>query len=330
MNIATIPARQPLRQPWSREQLVRQRALALCNSIDLSTRKNYRSACNSYLAFVHLHNFPVEPTAETLSFFVVFMSHHISPRSVKTYLSGLVNQLQPYLPDVLEARHSCLVKRTMDGCLKLLAEPTERKEALTLTDVRHIITHFSGTLDNDNLLFVAMFLSAFFALHHLGELAFPDDTKIRNWRKIIRQSSVTFHPNRYGYTLPSHKADHQFQGSKVVVWGEQFGYPTLTHFQSYLKSRDAKFPLASPLWLTSTGSVPTRAFFIRRMHSFFPPEIAGQSLRAGGATMLAEKGAAPFIIQAAGRWSSEAFRLYVRKNPFLLQALLFSNPSASF
>ena len=47
-------------------------------------------------------------------------------------------------------------------------------------------------------------------------------------------------------------------------------------------------------------------------------DIAGQSLRAGGATMLAEMGFAPHIIQAAGRWSSEAFQIYVRKNPFLL------------
>ena len=207
MNIATIPARQPSRQPWSREQLVCRWALALSNSIDLSTRKNYGSACNSYLTFVCLHDLLVEPTPETLSFFVIFMSSHI-------------NQLQPYFPDVLEARHSTLVKRTMEGCLKLHAEPTERKEALTLSDVNHIITRFADTHDHDDLLFVAMFLTVFFTLHRLGELAFPDNSTIRNWCKVIHRSSVTFHPNRYGYTLPSHKADRQFQGSKVVVWGD--------------------------------------------------------------------------------------------------------------
>ena len=329
MNIATIPARQPSRQPWSREMLLRKRALALSNSIDQSTRKNYGSACNSYLTFVRIHNFPVEPTPETLSFFVVFMSHHISPRSVRTYLSGLVNQLQPFFPDVHDARHSKLVTRTLDGCLKLHAEPTNRKQALSLDDIAKVLTHYAGTLDHDNLLFVALMLTAFFALHRLGELTFPDDASIRDWRKIIRRSSVTFHPNRYGYSLPSHKADREFEGSQVVVWGEQFGYPTLQHFTSYLKSRDAKFPLASPLWLTSAGRVPTRAFFIRRMRTFFPPELAGQSLRAGGTTMLAEKGCAPYLIQAAGRWSSKAFRIYIRKNPFILQALLFANPSSS-
>ena len=329
MNLFPTKARQPARQPWSREQLVCARALALSNSIDLSTRKCYGSACNSYLTFVRLHNFPVEPTSETLSFFIVFMSHHISPRSVKTYLSGLVNQLLPFFPNVSEARSSPLVKKTLQGCLKLKSQPTKRKQALSLADISLITSHFANSTDHDTLLFISLLLTAFFALHRLGELTFPNDTTICDWRKVIRRSSVSLHPDRYGFTLPAHKADRQFEGSTIIVWGEQFGCPSLKHFTSYLQSRDAKFPLASPLWLTSTGLVPTCAFFISHLHTFFPPHIAGQSLRAGGATMLAEKGAAPYIIQAAGRWSSEAFRIYVCKNPFLLQALLFANPSSS-
>jgi len=247
MNLATIPAR----QPWPREQLVRTRALALSNAIDLSTRKNYGSACNSYLTFVCLHKLPVDPTPKTLSFFVMFTSHHISPRSVKTYLSGLVNQLQPFFPDILEARHSRLVTRTLDGCLKLKSKPTARKQALSLDDVTRVQTHFAGSNNHDNLLFVSLLLTAFFALHRLGELTFSDDKTLRDWRKIIRRSSVTLYSDRYGYTLPAHKADCEFEGGRVVVWGEQFGHPTLPPFISYLESRDTKFPLAFPLWLTS-------------------------------------------------------------------------------
>jgi hypothetical protein len=59
----------------------------------------YSSALNSYLAFTRLHNFPTEPTEDTLSFFVVFMSRHINPRSVSTYLSGIAQQLEPFFPD---------------------------------------------------------------------------------------------------------------------------------------------------------------------------------------------------------------------------------------
>ena len=78
-------------------------------------------------------------------------------------------------------------------------------------------------------------------------------------------------------------------------------------FLNYLNSRDKYFPLHPELWLTSKGSVPTRHWFMSCLRKFFPKEIAGQSLRSGGATSLAEAGADLETIQAAGRWSSEHF-----------------------
>jgi len=329
MNFSPFPARQPVRQPWSRDRLVRERALALSNSIDLSTQKCYGSACNSYLSFVRMHDIPVEPTPDTLSFFVVYMSHHISPRSVATYLSGLVSQLEPFFPDVRAARHSRLVKRTMQGCLKMLAKPTSRKRALSRADVDNVLLRYSGAHLHDDLLFLSLFLTGFFALMRLGDLIFPDDRSVRDWRKVIRRSSVSVFADRYEFTLPSHKADHQFEGNRVLVCGQQFSYPSLHHFVEYLRSRDTLFPLASPLWLLSNGSVPTRSFFISRLRAIFAKDVAGQSMRAGGATMMAELGYPPHLIQAAGRWSSEAFRIYVRKSPFFLQALIFASSQAS-
>jgi len=92
---------------------------------------------------------------------------------------------------------------------------------------------------------------------------------------------------------------------------------------AYLATRDNKFPFSSPLWLTSAGVVPTQSFFIKRLRCFSNSDTAGQSLRAGGATSLAENGVPPSIIQAIGRWASDAFKIYIRKNPVLIQALLF-------
>ena len=59
------------------------------------------------------------------------------------------------------------------------------------------------------------------------------------------------------------------------------------------------------------------------MHLFFADDIAGQSMRAGGATSLAENSIPPHLIQAIGHWASLAFQIYIRENPVLLQALLF-------
>ena len=47
-------------------------------------------------------------------------------------------------------------------------------------------------------------------------------------------------------------------------------------------------------------------------------------MRTGGATSLAENGVPPSIIQLIGRWTSDAFFIYICKSPVLIQALLYS------
>ena len=93
-------SRQPAREAWSRDKLLRERAIALGQATDSSTQNSYSSALNSYLNFVRLHNLPVEPTVDTLSLYAVYMSHHINPRSVTSHLSDICQQLEPYFPNV--------------------------------------------------------------------------------------------------------------------------------------------------------------------------------------------------------------------------------------
>jgi len=176
-------ARQPTWTPWSHERLVHERAIALGHAIDCSMVKSYSSALNSYLEFVKNHGYPVEPTPDTLSLFTVYMSHHISPHSVNNYLSGIVHQLEPHFPDVWTARSSRLVQRTLRGCMKMKSKPTKRKQPLSIADLCNVINHYQVP-SHDDLLFLAMLLTGFCALMRLGELSFPNDTSIRDWRKV--------------------------------------------------------------------------------------------------------------------------------------------------
>ena len=324
MITPTIPSRQPKRVAWSRERLQRERAIALGQAIDNSTWNTYGSALNSYLSFVRNHDFPVDPTPNTLSFFTVYMCHHIKPKSVDSYLSGICHQLEPYFPEVRKARSSTLVQRTLQGCMRLRGQPPSRKRALTLDDLGTVISHYCTSTAHDDLLFLTIITTGFFALMRLGELSFPDNIALRDWRKVTKCSSVELTTNYYSFFLPTDKADHIFEGHKIIVMAKQVRHNPLLLFTNYLRARDLAFPLASPLWLTSAGQVPTRSFFIRRLRLFFKNDVAGQSMRAGGATSLAENGAPPSIIQGMGRWSSETFNIYVRKSPVLIHALILA------
>jgi hypothetical protein len=322
MIISHVRARQPTREPWTRERLVRERAIALGQAIDISTWKNYGSALNSYLSFVRMHNMSVEPTPDTLSLFTVYMSHHIKPDSVDTYLSGICQQLEPYFPHVREARKSRLVHRTLQGCKRLRGTPTMRKRALTIEDLNRVCITYSQNPSHDDLLFCTQLCVGFFALMRLGELTWPEDKDLRDPRKLTRRNSVIVNEMFFQFFLPGHKADKFFEGNIIILRPNPFPCNPMSLFHDYLQSRDRMFPLSFPLWLKSNGSVPTRSFFVRRLRLFFEKDVCGQSMRAGGATSLAENGVAPHIIQGIGRWASEAWHIYIRKHPVLLQAML--------
>jgi hypothetical protein len=79
---------------WTTAKLIHEWAIALGYVIDKSTNLMYTSALNSYINFCTLHVFPLKPTNETMLFFVIYMSHHITPKLVDSYLSGIRNQLE--------------------------------------------------------------------------------------------------------------------------------------------------------------------------------------------------------------------------------------------
>jgi hypothetical protein len=321
---AAVRSRQPPRTAWTLERLVHERSVALGQTVANGTWHSYGSALNSYLEFVRLHKFNVEPTPDTLSFYTVFMCRHIKPDSVASYLSGICHQLEPYFPNIRTICKNPLVSRTLAGCKRLYNTPTHRKRALTRDDLDLICDHYRLSTDHDDKLFVAMVTTGFFALMRLGELTDADNTELRDPRKTIRRWSVKVTSEHFSFFLPGHKGDRFFEGNTVVVPSNTSKHDPFRAFLSYLQSRDTLFPLSSPLWLLRNGRVPTRSWFIRRLRVFFDSSVAGQSMRAGGATTMAEMGVPPHLIQAAGRWKSEAFQIYVRKNPILIQALLFS------
>ncbi len=320
----TPGSRQKAREPWTLEKLYHERCLALGSAIDTSTLGPYNSALNSYITFCKIHNFPIQPTVDTMSYYTVFMSAHIKPESVSTYLSGICNRLENFFPDVREIRNSPIVSRTLKGCKRLKGSEVKRKAPLSREDIRHAIKTLTPSSEYDDALFLTILVTSFNGLLRLAELSMPDAKKSRNWRKVVRRMSVKWLPEGYTFFLPAHKADTAFEGNKVIIPNDDDpSFNPLPVFCHYLSLRDSRHLVHPALWITESGSVPTRSWFMKRLRQIFPSKkIAGQSMRAGGATDLAEQGILPYLIQARGHWSSKAFKIYIRKNPVLLQAMI--------
>ncbi|KDR64969.1 hypothetical protein GALMADRAFT_31552, partial [Galerina marginata CBS 339.88] len=244
-----------------------------------------------------LHNFPVEPTEQTLSFFTVFMSSHIKPDSVDSYLSGISNQLEGFFPDVRKNRKSILVTRTLAGCKRRFGTQVNRKRPLSKADILFLISKIGSSQSHDDILFLAMITTGVDALLRLAAMTFPDKLKARNYKKVVLRHTVIVSPTSFSFHLPGHKADRFFEGNTVIVRKTTLQTGAYKFFTRYLSSRDSLHPLKPELWLRQSGRVPTRSWFMRRMRKFFPKDIAGASMRAGGATALAEAGTPPHIIQ---------------------------------
>jgi hypothetical protein len=274
-----------------------------------------------------MHHFPVDPTPETLSFYAVYLSSYINPNSTNSYLSGICSQLEAFYPEVRKNRKSVLVSRTMAGCKRRFGTPTKRKLPLCRDDLLLVFNAIGSSHSHDDHLFLTLLLSGFYALLRLGELVFPDTRAHRNYRKISLRHTVQVQTGHYSFFLPSHKGDRFFEGNTILIEKLTSPVDPFAAFLRYLRSRDNLFPLNPELWLNSQGCVPTRNWFLKHFHRFFCKDYAGHSLRSGGATSLAEAGVNPATIQAIGRWSSDTFRIYIRKNPVLLHALVFNQPA---
>ncbi|KAJ8482206.1 hypothetical protein ONZ45_g15029 [Pleurotus djamor] len=180
----------------------------------------------------------------------------------------------------------------------------------------------------DDLLFFCITIVGFFGLMRLGELTWPEDKSLRSWEKVISRRSVTCTNNSFVFTLPGHKADRFFEGNTIIIQPNSQLNP-IPYLVQYLQRRDHRFPLSPALWMREDGSIPTRNFVISRFKKLFDGDVGGHSLRAGGATFLAEMGVPNHIIQARGRWASETFQIYIRKNPTILQSMLANNITSS-
>ncbi|KAF8586402.1 hypothetical protein K439DRAFT_1646287 [Ramaria rubella] len=219
------------------------------------------------------------------------MCHHIKPQSVGSYLSGICNTLEPHFPNVRTIRSSLLVTRSLDGMKKLRgSDPPHQKQPLSEDSLLSLLSQYNS-ISHDDLLFCSI--------------------------KLTMRHTLLFTDAYFSFLLPYHKADRFFQGNTILVEKRSVFSPLCAHtaMASYLQSRDRLFPFHPELWLTSLGAVPTYSWFVKRLHSVLGLQVGGHSIRSGSATALALAG-------AAGRWTSETFRIYIRKHPVLLQALL--------
>ncbi|PBK81117.1 hypothetical protein ARMGADRAFT_1048865 [Armillaria gallica] len=126
-----------------------------------------------------------------MSYFVIFMSAHIKPDSISTYLSRICNHLENFFPNICEVRNSPIVSCTLKGCKRLKGSEVKCKSPLSHDDIRHAISTLGLSSDYDDCLFLALLITgyAFFLPAHKANTAFEENKVI-----IPTNDDPTFNP----------------------------------------------------------------------------------------------------------------------------------------
>ncbi|EIW76748.1 hypothetical protein CONPUDRAFT_63444, partial [Coniophora puteana RWD-64-598 SS2] len=258
-------------------------AVTLGYTVDPSTMLAYMSALNLYLNFCCLHHLPFQSTTDTFAKYIVFMQTYIHPKSITSYLSGICNQLEHLYPEVCVIQmHPFIVRPLSQEHLQLAADLLYPQDSY------------------DDSLFLAQLLIGFYALMCTSKLMVPDQHSLLNHCKLSMRNTITVSASIITFNLPQHKANKTFEGNKIIMLASTLQPTPHDAFLAYLKKHDTQWPFKPHLWVRENSSLPTRTWFMHRLHDLFPLSIASHPLRSGGATAMAEDGIPAERIQAVG------------------------------
>jgi hypothetical protein len=282
------------------------------NAIEKSTVNGYATGARDYITFCLNHSLSIEPTPQTLSRYVAYTSMFIA--SAPKYLTGVRHFLSDIYPDFDDNRSHPLVKATIRGSKKVRADGVHRKLPLRQAHLQAFLLLARSSDLYDDFLFATILSCCFYACHRSGELVQKNSKDLFDWRKVIQRDSLVFTAGRVQYHLPYHKADPFYRGTDILHHAQDVADPVAL-LSEYVSRRDTLHLGRLALFIREDGSHPGRSWFDRRFFSLLSREFGGHSARAGGATFYASLGLSEDVIQAIGRWSSVAWKIYIRDNP---------------
>ena len=296
----------------------------LFESLSPSTRAAYNSGTNAFVNFcLQHHRFTqyqsiLPATEETLMLFASYLSLKVSPPTIKVYLAAVRNlHLEAGYADEFDRFR--LLPRLVRGIRRTLSQ--DRRPRLPITP--QILLSFRKNLNmgwQDHRVLWSAMVVAFFAFLRSSELL-----ALRKEDASILDSLHTI--PTFGLRIRSSKTD-PFRHS-VTVRVAPSGNADLCPAQALLELTNQSYAThpTSPLLQWSDGSAITRQslnnaikWLARSVH-LNDSHFSTHSFRIGAATAASAAGIPDYLIKTMGRWSSDAYQLYIRTPDSTLDAV---------
>lgn len=283
------------------------------------TKKRRTVAFASWKKFITAQKLSLVPTGVTLTDYMVHeLLRGRKLSGISSYLGGIGATLQDDgVLTLLEWRG--LVQSKLVRDLKKSAAVRERAigiglqkaEAITLEELEHICERPESY---DDLVLMAVCITAFFNLHRGTELVSPGRGQER--LKQPYAQDVTVESTGIGYTIRNQKTK-TYQVTKLFLVEDDVPKWAMELWKKFWAARTENgWKDHADLFVLSSG----RVVLANQLNAFLSRgrKLSSHSLRSGGATYLMQKGMTMAQIMQRGRWTTMQSLLgYLRDNPRL-------------
>lgn len=292
-------------------------------SLAPSSHRTYQKALEYFESFAiqtYKHTLPLPVSIQNVMLFIAFCySTGLAPSTVTTYISAI--SYHHKIANLCDPTKNFVVKKCLQGYQKL-KRTYDSRLPVTIEVLAQLIQSLQHTTSSYFVrsLLKAMYLLAFYAFLRVGEFT-NSITTLKRDDPILSVDDICFqYTNNVlsGVEIRFTHFKHSKNSAQTVYISccrhEDDRCPVHALFQ-YLELRKAR---SGPLFSFMDGSPVSRAFFTKNLNlsltwsGLSKQFYKGHSFRIGAATTAAASGVADAKIQMMGRWSSSAFKKYIR------------------
>lgn len=283
----------------------------LNNGLAKSTLTQYSGSQVRFIRFCAVVKEPPCPASEVLLLrFVAANASRVSANTIQSYLSAVryLHIISGFANPIPEFERLRLVMRA----LKKLSAPPRKRSPVSIDMLRIIASHLDFSKFNDTMFWAATCVGFF------GFLRVSEFTTDGLFDPVtdLRLEDLSFIHDLSGAVLQikSSKTDPFRKGAAVTVGRTGETACPVSALLTYLGRRSTA---PGPLFRFANGRALSKAWFCARLKleceaTGVGGDFTSHSLRIGAATAASAAGLSNIMIQTLGRWSSDAFKLYVR------------------
>jgi hypothetical protein len=301
-----------------------------------STKETYGSGLVKFHAFCDARYVPEHlrcpAPPDLILAFIASLAGHYAGKTIHNYLFAI--RAWHVVHRALWTIPPAQVKSILDGATALAPPSSARPKRQPFTV--SLMTQISSVINPKDPLDVAFFAcltTAFYSLARLGELTTNTLTSF-NPAQHVKPADMKLGQDRHGFRvtvfhLPRTKASTD---GEDIYWAAQAG-PSDPHaaLQAHMRINRPTAEQHLFAWRHPKGLRPlTRSQFLKRLDMALTtislPAMQAHGLRIGGTLEYLLRGVPFDIVKSIGRWSSEAFTLYLRQHAIVIAPYLQGTP----